>query len=258
VSYLYYADRVYQLPLGVIGVAIGVVLLPEMARKLRSGDEAGAVANQNRALEFALFLTLPATVALIALPLAIVNTCFEHGVFTRSDTLATASALAAFAIGLPAFTMNKIFSPGFFAREDTRRPMMFAITSVVINVTGSLILSSFIGHVGIALSTALAAWVNSSLLGMTLARNGHYAPDARLKSKLPRIIGASLGMGVILLVCFLVVQPVFEGGHALWVRALVLCALVAIGTISYFGLAHVLGAMKFSELRSMLRGRGFT
>jgi putative peptidoglycan lipid II flippase len=103
----------------------------------------------------------PGDVALIALPLAIVNTCFEHGVFTRSDTTATASALAAFAIGLPAFTMNKVFSPGFFAREDTRTPMRFAIASVVVNVLGSLVLSRFLGHVGIALATALAAWVNT-------------------------------------------------------------------------------------------------
>src|SRR5438552_1331436 len=247
VSYLYYADRVYQLPLGVVGVAIGVVLLPEMARKLRSGDEPGAIANQNRALEFALFLTLPATVALIALPLAIVNTCFEHGVFTRSDTIATANALAAFAIGLPAFTMNKVFSPGFFAREDTRTPMIFAITSVVVNVLGSLAFSHFIGHVGIALATALAAWVNSSLLALTLARRGAYTPDDKLRSRLPRIIEASLGMGAVLLAALSLIQPIFEGGYALWLRAASLLALVVLGVLCYFGLAHLFGAMKLTE-----------
>jgi putative peptidoglycan lipid II flippase len=258
VSYLYYADRVYQLPLGVVGVAIGVVLLPEMARKLRSNDAQGAVANQNRALEFALFLTLPATIALIALPLAIVNTCFEHGAFTRSDTLATASALAAFSIGLPAFTLNKVFSPGFFAREDTRTPMNFAIISVVANVLGSLVLSRFVGHVGIALATALAAWINSSLLAITLARREHYAPDAQLRSRLPRIIAASLGMGAVLLAAFWVAAPVFEGGHALWERALVLLALVVLGIVTYFGLAHVFGAMKLGDMKAMMTRRGFT
>jgi putative peptidoglycan lipid II flippase len=258
VSYLYYADRVYQLPLGVVGVAIGVVLLPEMARKLRSGDSEGALANQNRALEFALFLTLPATIALIALPLAIVNTCFEHGVFTRSDTLATANALSAFAIGLPAFTMNKVFSPGFFAREDTRTPMIFAITSVVVNVVGSLVLSHFIGHVGIALATALAAWVNSSLLALTLARRRHYAPDEKLRSRLPRIILASLGMGAVLLAALWVVRPVFEGGYALWMRAVILMGLVGLGIVAYFLLAHLFGAMRLGELKAMMKRRGFT
>jgi putative peptidoglycan lipid II flippase len=258
VSYLYYADRVYQLPLGVIGVAIGVVLLPEMARKLRAGDTAGALANQNRALEFALFLTLPAAVALIALPLAIVNTCFEHGAFTRSDTLATAGALAAFAIGLPAFTMNKVFSPGYFAREDTRTPMIFAISSVVVNVLGSLVLSRLIGHVGIALATALAAWVNASLLALTLARRGNYAPDDRLRARLPRIIIASLAMGALLLAALWVVRPFFEGGYALSLRALILVSLVALGALSYFALAHVLGAMRLGELRSMMTRGGFT
>jgi putative peptidoglycan lipid II flippase len=258
VSYLYYADRVYELPLGVVGVAIGVVLLPEMARKLRSGDEPGAVANQNRALEFALLLTLPAAIALIALPLPIVNTCFEHGVFTRNDTLATTNALAAFAIGLPAFTMNKVFSPGFFAREDTRTPMIFAITSVVVNVVGSLVLSRFAGHVGIALATALAAWVNASLLVLTLARRGHYSADERLRRRLPRIIVASLAMGALLLAALWAVQPVFEGGHALWLRTAVLIGLVALGGVSYFVFAHLLGAMKFGELRAMMTRRGFT
>ena len=145
VSYLYYADRVYQLPLGVIGVAIGVVLLPEMARKLRSGDEAGAIANQNRALEFALFLTLPATVALIALPLAdrqyLLRTRRVHekrhaGDRQRSCRLRDRPA------GLH---HEQDFLARLFRARGHRRPMMFAITSVAINVTGSLVLSQFIG-----------------------------------------------------------------------------------------------------------------
>lgn len=258
VSYLYYADRVYQLPLGVVGVAIGVVLLPEMARKLRAGDEAGSLTSQNRALEFALFLTLPATIALIAIPFAIVVTCFEHGVFGRADSIATAQALAAFAIGLPAFVMNKVFSPGFFAREDTRRPMIFAITSVAVNIAASFVLSRYIGHTGIALATALAAWVNASLLALTLTRQGHYAPDQRLRQRLPRIILASLAMGAILLGAYYFARPVFEGAEPLWLRAAVLGALVALGIVSYFLLAHVTGAMKVAELKGMLRRRPFT
>jgi putative peptidoglycan lipid II flippase len=253
VSYLYFADRVYQLPLGVVGVAIGVVLLPEMSRRLRAGDGAGALSSQNRALEFALFLTLPATVALIAIPFAIVNVCFEHGVFVRSDSIATSYALAAFAMGLPAFVITKVFAPGFFAREDTKRPMMFAIASVVVNVVGSLVLSRFLGHVGIALATALAAWVNATLLGVTLGRYGHFAADERLRRRLPRIIAASLVMGAVLLGGLHFTAGIFADSHPLWRRALVLLGLVASGGVAYFLLAHLFGAMKFSELKGMIR-----
>jgi putative peptidoglycan lipid II flippase len=253
VTYLYYADRVYQLPLGVVGVAIGVVLLPEMARKLRSGDEAGALMSQNRSLELALFLTLPATIALIAIPFAIVNVCFEHGIFVRSDSIATSYALAAFAMGLPAFVMNKVFSPGFFAREDTKRPMMFAMISVAVNVTASVLLSRFLGHVGIALATALAAWVNATQLGVTLVRHGHFTADQRLRNRVPRIIAASLAMGAILLGGYYFTASIFIDSHPLWLRATVLIALVALGGISYFLLAHVFGAMTLGEIRKMTR-----
>ena len=253
VSYLYYADRVYQLPLGVVGVAIGVVLLPEMARRLRAGDDAGTLASQNRALEFALFLTVPAAIALIAMPLAIVNTCFEHGVFTKSDSVATANALTAFALGLPAFVMIKVFAPGFFAREDTKRPMYFAMTSVAVNIIAAFTLSRFIGHVGIAIATAAAAWVNATLLGLTLQRRGFYRPDERIRSRLPRILLSSVLMGAILAIAFYFLRPLYEGGYALWLRALVLLGLVALGGLSYFFLAHITGAMKLAELRAMLR-----
>jgi putative peptidoglycan lipid II flippase len=176
-SWLYYADRVYQLPLGVVGVAIGIVLLPELSRRLRAGDDAGVQASQNRALEFALFLTIPAAVALIVIPQPIVQVLFERGAFERSDTTATALALAAFAAGLPAFVLQKVFQPGFFAREDTRTPMIFALYSVGLNIAGALAMFPFLGHVGIALATTVAAWLNAGLLGFTLSRRGHFHAD---------------------------------------------------------------------------------
>jgi putative peptidoglycan lipid II flippase len=253
VSYLYYADRVYQLPLGVVGVAIGVVLLPDMARKLRTNDESGAVLAQNRALELALFLTVPATVALVVIALPIVNACFEHGVFTETDAIATSYALAAFALGLPAFVMNKVFSPGFFAREDTKRPMMFAMISVAVNVTMSLLLSRYIGHVGIALATAIAAWVNSILLCTTLIRRGHYTPDARIRQRVPRIILSSLVMGAALFAAFYPMRPLFTEGHPLLLRALGLLGLVAVGAVVYFVFAHFTHAMRWAELKKMVR-----
>ncbi len=168
VAYLYYADRLYQLPLGVIGVAIGVVLLPDLSRKLRAGDNQAALNSQNRALELSLFLTIPAAIALMAIPVPILHTVFEHGAFTAADTLAVAPTVLAFAAGLPAFAMTKVFQPGFYAREDTKTPMRFAIISVVINIAASLLLSRWYGHVGIAMATSLAAWANAILLAISL------------------------------------------------------------------------------------------
>jgi putative peptidoglycan lipid II flippase len=253
VSYLYYADRVYQLPLGVIAVAIGVVLLPDLSRKLRANDAAGAVNSQNRALELSLFLTLPAAIALIAIPAPVMHTLFEHGEFTREDSLMTSLAIAAFACGLPAFTMTKVFQPGFFAREDTRTPMIFAGASVAVNIAVSLILSRYMGHTGIAIATAAAAWVNATLLGLTLQRRGHYAADDRMKSKLPRIIAASLIMGGALLALRLLTSSAYEPGTGIGVRAGALLVLVFGGIAVYFAAAFALRAITPSELKAMLR-----
>ncbi|MGC2397645.1 MAG: murein biosynthesis integral membrane protein MurJ, partial [Rhodomicrobium sp.] len=145
VSFLYYADRINQLPLGMVGIAIGVVLLPTLSRHLADHDEAGALASQNRSLEFALLLTLPAAVALIVIPKPIIQVLFQRGSFSSADTVQVSAALAAFACGLPAFVMTKVFLPGFFAREDTRTPMWFAMASVAVNIGGSLALFFVIG-----------------------------------------------------------------------------------------------------------------
>jgi putative peptidoglycan lipid II flippase len=253
VSYLYYADRVYQLPLGVIAVAIGVVLLPDLSRKLRADDAPGAVNSQNRALELSLFLTLPAAIALIAIPAPVMHTLFEHGEFTREDSLMTALAVSAFACGLPAFTMTKVFQPGYFAREDTRTPMVFAGVSVAVNIAASLLLSRFFGHAGIAIATALAAWTNAAQLGLTLQRRGHYAPDARLRSRLPRIIAASLIMGAALLALRWLLSGAYEPGTGFAVRGAALLALVFGGVAVYFAAAFALRAVTPAELKSMVR-----
>ena len=146
-----------------------------------------------------MFLTLPSAIALMAIPAPIIHTVFEHGAFTRTDTFAVAATVLAFASGLPAFSLSKIFQPGFYAREDTATPMRFAIISVVVNVTASLILSRFLGHVGIALATSLAAWVNAGLLAYTLSRRGMFRLDEKSRMRLPRILASALMMGGLLL-----------------------------------------------------------
>lgn len=255
VSYLYYADRLFQLPLGVIGVAVGVVLLPDLSRRLRTGDDAGALTSQNRALELSLFLTLPAAIALMAIPGPIYHTLFEHGAFTRADTLAVAPALAVYAAGLPAFSMIKVFQPGFYAREDTATPMRFAIISVLINLVTSLVLSRVFGHVGIAAGVAAAAWANAAQLGLTLSRRGHFALDERLAQRLPRIILASLAMGALLLALSRLAAPAYAPGTGLLMRLPVLAGLCLAGGLGYFLLAHATGAMRLQELRGFLTRR---
>ena len=137
VSWLYYADRLYQLPLGIVGIAIGIVLLPDLARALRAGREDDANHAQNRSFEFAAALTLPAAVALFVIPGPIITVLFERGAFTAADTAATAPALAAYAAGLPAFVAIKVLQPAYFAREDTRTPMWYGGISMVVNVVGA-------------------------------------------------------------------------------------------------------------------------
>jgi putative peptidoglycan lipid II flippase len=253
VSYLYYADRLYQLPLGVIGVAIGVVLLPDLSRKLRAGNVSGAAHSQNRALELSLFLTIPSAIALMAIPAPILHTVFEHGAFSRADTLNVAPAVLAFAAGLPAFSMTKVFQPGFYAREDTATPMRFAIVSVVVNVVASFVLSRYFGHVGIAMATSLAAWVNAAQLGVTLARRGYYTPDDRLRQRLPRIVLSGLLMGGLLLGGLYLLQGQYAEGKGFLAHLWPLLLLVFGGSAAYFVFAHATGAMRLSELRSMLK-----
>jgi putative peptidoglycan lipid II flippase len=250
VAYLYYADRLYQLPLGVIGVAIGVVLLPDLSRKLRAGDNQAALNSQNRALELSLFLTIPAAVALIAIPVPILHTVFEHGAFSAADTLAVAPTVLAFAAGLPAFAMTKVFQPGFYAREDTKTPMRFAIISVVINIAASLLLSRWYGHVGIAMATSLAAWANAILLAISLTRRGHYQMDGRLKARLPRILVSGLLMGLLLLLGLWFLAENFSASAHFISSVWGLAVLVLGGIASYFALAHVSGAMTLAEMRA--------
>ncbi len=253
VAYLYYADRLYQLPLGVIGVAIGVVLLPDLSRKLRAGDNQAALNSQNRALELSLFLTIPAAIALMAIPAPILHTVFEHGAFTAADTLAVAPTVLAFAAGLPAFAMTKVFQPGFYAREDTKTPMRFAIISVLINIVASLLLSRWYGHVGIAMATSLAAWANAILLAISLTRRGHYQMDGRLKARLPRILVSGVLMGLLLLLGLWLLTENFTATASFISSLWGLVVLVAGGIAGYFALAHVSGAMTLAEMRAALK-----
>ncbi len=192
VSWLYYADRLFQLPLGVIGVAVGVVLLPDLSHKLRSGDHRAVIASENRALEFALLLTLPAATALLLAANPIMRVLFEHGAFTAADTEATAKMLAALALGLPAYVLIKVLHPSFFAREDTKTPMVFAAIAMASNVVLSFALFMAIGGTGIAIAAMLSGWINVGLLVASLKRRGEFALDAGFRRASLGILLASL------------------------------------------------------------------
>ncbi|MEE3092536.1 MAG: murein biosynthesis integral membrane protein MurJ [Pseudomonadota bacterium] len=251
VSFLYFADRVNQLPLGVIGVAVGVALLPLMTRQLAEGDEAGAAESQNRAIEFALLLTVPATLALVTIGDPIVRVLFERGAFDAAATKNTAAALSAFSVGLPAYVLIKALTPGFFARQDTVTPVKIAIVAMVVNVVLALILMQVLSHVGIALATAGSAWMNAIILWVILHRRGQFHADARLWNRGIRTIAVSLVMAGALFYAASMLSTYLTGAGLERVAALIL--LVVFGLALFAVLAHYCGAMKVSELRTMLR-----
>ena len=251
VSFLYFADRVNQLPLGVIGVAVGVALLPLMTRQLAEGDEAGAAESQNRAIEFALLLTVPATLALVTIGDPIVCVLFERGAFDAAATENTAAALSAFSVGLPAYVLIKALTPGFFARQDTLTPVKIAIAAMVVNVVLALILMQVLSHVGIALATAGSAWMNAIILWVILHRRGQFHADARLWNRGIRTIAVSLVMAGALFYAASMLSTYLTGTGLERVAALIL--LVVFGLALFAVLAHYCGAMKVSELRTLLR-----
>ena len=252
-AWLYYADRVYQLPLGLVGVAIGVVLLPDISRKLRGGDGAGVQDSQNRALEFALFLTLPAALALMAMPVAVVQVLFERGAFTHADTIATAQALAAFAAGLPAFVLIKVFSPAFFAREDTKTPMIFAAISVGINIVLAIALFPWFQHVGIALATTVASWVNTVLLGRALHARGYWRTDAQVRRNVPLMMLSAFVMGIALLAAMHALANWFTPETSFLARLFWLLVLITGGAALYLGLSWKLRVLTKEMLRQALK-----
>ena len=259
VSYLYYADRLYQLPLGIVGVAVGVVLLPDIARRLRAGDDAAVMDSQNRSLEFALMLTLPSAVALAIAAEPIVRVLFERGAFKAADTEATALALAAFAWGLPAFVLQKVFQPGFFAREDTRTPMRYAMINMAVNTAGAIALFYLFQalgwrpYLGIAIATSIAGWLNAIMLWATLVRRGHFKSDPRMRRVLPLVLLASLVMGCVLWLAAGLLAPWLEDHGALWVRVSALAALVSAGLLVYGLLIQLTGAIDLRKIGSVRR-----
>lgn len=251
VSWLFYADRLNQLPLGVIGIAVGTVLLPSISRLLAAGDAASALRQQNRAIEFSLFLTLPAAAALAVIAGPIIATLFERDAFTGTDTLQTAGALTVYALGLPAYVLTKALTPGYFARKDTKTPVKFATISLVINTVLNIVLIQFLDHVGLALATAIAAWVNAGLLYLGLRRDHAFALESATITRLTKMLVSSLVMTAVLYLAL----PYVHGGFAAdgAPRILTLAAMIAFGAGVYFIAIFGLRTLSPAEIKQFLR-----
>tara|TARA_R110002124_G_scaffold70948_4_gene189975 strand:+ start:265 stop:1809 length:1545 start_codon:yes stop_codon:yes gene_type:complete len=250
-AWLYYADRLYQLPLGVVGIAIGIVLLPELSRKLADLDDAGGQDAFNRALEFSLLLTLPSAVALAVVPYPLISVMFERGAFTSTDSVATASALAIYGIGLPAFVLQKVLQPLYFAREDTKTPFRFAIIAMVLNVVLAIGLSWSFGFLAAAIGTTVSSWAMVILLWRGVGKMGDAVQlDARLKSRAPFILLASIGMGVVVFGMQYLMGDAF---NLPTVRYGALLALIAAGMVSYAIFLKLFGAVSRRDVKGFIR-----
>src|SRR5437868_2199232 len=255
ISYIYYADRLNQLPLGLIGIGLGTILLPTVSRQLSQKRDAEAMQTQNRGVELALFLTLPATIAFVFASEPIIRGLFQHGHFTAMDSVRCSWALRAFSIGLPSYVLVKVLTPGYYARHDTKTPVRYAIQSVGVNLVGNLtlipLLARFgLGHVGPPLATALASSVNVWMLYHTLRKRGHFEADARLRRRVPRLALASVIMGGMLFWLAPSVDPYLSG--SILRRAAGLTTLVGAGVTVYALACFLTGAFVLNDVKLLL------
>ncbi len=256
ITYIYYADRLNQLPLGLIGIGLGTILLPTVSRMLSRGQEAEAMETQNRGIELALFLTLPATVAFLTVAEPIVRGLFQYGRFTAEDAMRCGWALSAFSIGLPSYVLVKVLTPGYYARGDTKTPVRYAMLSILINIVGNMAMIPTLGHIGPPLATALSSTVNVAMLYRTLVKRGHFHADAGLRRRLPRLAIAAIIMGGALLAGEHLLDPWLSG--AMLQRYVALSLLVGAG-VALYGLASVaVGAYRLSDIRALMRRKSAT
>ena len=251
VAWLSYADRLYQLPLGVVGVAIAVVLLPDLSRRLRAGDGPGGQASLNRAAEFALALTVPAAVALMVIATPLVQVLFQRGAFSADDTAQTALSVVIYAAGLPALVLHKVLQPLFYAREDTVRPFRYALVCLVVNAGLAVALVPWLGFLSAPVGMTAAAWVMLALLWFGSRGMGiETALDARFCRRMPRMLLAAAAMGLVLWLLASMLTTFLTNPH--W-RYGALALLVGLGSATYFGIGAQLGAFKLAEFKALLR-----
>lgn len=234
-SALYYADRLNQLPIGVIGIAAGTVILPEMSRRLAAGDETGAMHAQNRTVEFTLLMAIPCLAAFFVIPELIMRALFVRGAFTAADALAAGRTLSAYAFGLLPFVLIRSTIATFFARGDTATPVKAALIAAAVNIAFKFLLMGPLAQVGLALATSIGAWINLGLVVWFAIRAGHLTIDRRLRQSSIKLALAGLVLAVVLWLCEAPVAHLFEGWHRLRDVA-TLALLAALGGGVYGGI----------------------
>jgi putative peptidoglycan lipid II flippase len=247
VSYLFYADRLNQLPLGIVGIAVATTLLPLLSRHIEAGAEDKVRHYNSRAIEFCLLLGLPATIGLSLTALPIIQTLFQHGAFTHDDTVATTQALCAYALGIPGFLLVKVFAAGFFARHDTKTPVKIAVVAMAVNVCFSVLLLGPLQHIGIALANSIAVSVNAALLYRQLRRKHVPIGDEKLPLRIKKIIFCAAIMAVV------------TGGLTLFgwdainftgIAQEIIClsVLIILSALSYAAALHVTKTMRWRDV----------
>jgi putative peptidoglycan lipid II flippase len=250
VSWLYFAERIFQLPLGFVAAAIGVVLLPAVSRHLAGGEVAAARAAESRALEFGLLITLPAAIALALLAKPIVSILYERGAFTAEDSKAVAAVLRALAFGLPAFVLVKVLLPAFLAREDMKGPIIAALLGVTANIMVALALFPRFGSVAAAIGVSVSALVNAITLYLLLVKDGRFRPDKLARMRLPRVIIVSMLTGGAIWFLQEFTKTWLKAGNPFAIRAMALAAVCLIAVAIHLILAHLLKAIDLKQIRS--------
>ncbi len=251
-SALYYADRLNQLPIGVIGIAVGTVLLPEMSRRITAGDEDGAKHAQNRAVEFALVLSVPCLVAFVMVPDLIMRGLFSRGAFTAADAQAAGSTLAAYAIGLLPFVLTRSASTTFLARGDTATPVKALFAGVTVNVALKILLMGPYAQVGLAFATSVGAWINLGLLYWFATRQNLVVIDQRLRQACLKLVVAAVVLAIALWLTRWAMSRAIPEGTSLR-NEMMLGAVVVVGGLVYGGAAAVLFGR---QLLAALRRKG--
>lgn len=254
ISYLYYADRLYQLPLGIIGIAIGTVLLPELSRHLKGNRHDQARDVQDQSIFLSMLLCMPAAAGLIVMAGPIVEVLYQRGAFDALAAFETTRTLAAFSIGLPAYVLIRVLQPGFFAREDTFTPSWIAAISVAVNIGLSLALFPVFLHVGIAIATSVAAWTNVCLLALILARRGHFRMSNRQWRQQGLVFAISLVLALALYGLDMLFAGTLRAGRSELAQMFALFAILGAGLVLYASLVHATRLLPLNQLLRNLRG----
>jgi putative peptidoglycan lipid II flippase len=256
-TWLNAADRLYQLPVGLVGVAIGVALLPRLSRAVHSGDERDAASAMDEGVTFAMAFTLPAAAAMIAMPFFMIDGLFTRGLFVAADARQTGAVLFQYGWGAPAFVLMQIINRAFYARQDTKTPMRVALIQVAANVVLGLALFRLIGAPGIAAATSAASWLSVAQMVVILARRGHYRPSGKAWNRLARILAASAVLGLVLAFAsrWLGAHPLAIHLGPVHFKELALAALAALALPLYGALLFASGGVTPAELKGVLRRR---